>query len=268
MSNTYEIVNRAFSKQSVHYDQDDEQNIIIKDWRHQVYTHVHQFLRPKHKMLELNAGTGIDALHFASNGYQIHATDLSDGMIVEIEKKMDKHHLYQYLTSQQLSYEELNDVSNSPFDYVFSNFGGLNCVDDLSKITRHLPEILNEGGYVTWVIMPKIHLWEMGGFFLGHGKKAFRRWNKNGVRAHLEGEYFQTYYFSFSQIKKAFGSQFKLIKAEGLGAVSPPPHRGDFPKKYPALYSFLTKADSLLRHFYPFNRWADHIIVTFQFTKK
>ena len=78
--NDFARVNRAFSKQAVHYDQDDAINPILLAWRRQVYDHVEQFLRPHSHLLELNAGTGIDALHFLGQGHRVHCTDLSDGM--------------------------------------------------------------------------------------------------------------------------------------------------------------------------------------------
>jgi ubiquinone/menaquinone biosynthesis C-methylase UbiE len=263
MIESSQIVNRAFSKQSIHYDRDDFQNIIINEWREQVYHHVNQFLKPDDYLLELNAGTGIDALHFASSGIRTHATDLSDGMIREIENKIRSYSGSQLLTCQQLSYDQLDKLSGRKFDYVFSNFGGLNCIQDLTKVTRHLPNVLTNGAYVTWVIMPKVYLWELAGIFKGN-KNAFRRLKRNGVIAHLEGEHFPTFYHSLSEIKKAFGTSFKFIQSEGLGSISPPPHRDDFAKNKPSLYSALRNLDQSVRHIPPFNRWADHIIVTFQ----
>jgi ubiquinone/menaquinone biosynthesis C-methylase UbiE len=262
---TFAFVNKAFSKQSTDYDADDRQNIVLQDMRQQVYGHVNKFIRDGSHILELNAGTGIDALYFARQGYQVHATDLSDGMINEIEKKIKGNDIQNRLTCQQLSYDKLDMLNGRKFDYVFSNFGGLNCIDDLSKVTKHLPDILNPGAYVTWVIMPKVCLWELLWVLKGNVKAAFRRFHKNGVMAHLEGEYFKTYYFSLAQIKNAFGSQFKFIKAEGLCALSPPPSRGDFPIKHPSFYKALRKADEILRHTFPFDRWGDHIIVTMKF---
>lgn len=259
-------VNRAFSKQSVNYDHDDQQNMVLQDMRLQVYRHVAAFMKPQSSMLELNSGTGIDALYFAQQGHSVYATDLSDGMIEQISLKIQHHQLRGRLTCHQLSYTELNNLNEKKFDYVFSNFGGLNCIDDLARVTKHLPALLTPGGYVTWVIMPHVCLWELLSFFTGNGKQAFRRLNKNGVVAHLEGEYFKTYYFSLAQIKAAFGTKFKFVKSEGLCALSPPPSRGDFPAKYPRLYPALRKLDHSVRHHYPFNRWSDHIIVTFQFT--
>jgi len=265
MTNTFENVNLAFSKQSVHYDADDRQNTILKEWRAQVYEHVYQFLEPGQRMLELNAGTGIDALHFAAVGNPVLATDLSDGMITEIKRKIQLHALNKRLSVQQLSYDSLNTLTGEKFDYVFSNFGGLNCIDDLSRVTKHLPLLLNDGAYVTWVIMPKVSVWEMLGFLKGHGQKAFRRFRKNGVMAHLEGEYFPTFYHSLSDIKKAFGLSFQFIQSEGLGTLSPPPHRGDLAKGSPLLYAFFRNIDEAARDSFPFNRWGDHIIVTFQY---
>ncbi len=257
-------VNRAFSKQSFIYDSDDKINQVLQDIRQQVYRHVSVFMKESSEVLELNSGTGIDALHFVQEGHRVHATDLSDGMIAQIQKKILDHRLQDRLTYQQLSYDQLQRLTGQKFDYIFSNFGGLNCIDDLSKVTMNLPSILIPGGFVTWVIMPPICLWELFWVFKGHGKQAFRRLHKNGVMAHLEGEYFKTYYYSLSQIKEALGTQFKFIKSEGLCALSPPPSRGDFPAKYPRLYPSLRKLDQSVRHYYPFNRWADHIIVTFQ----
>ncbi len=258
-------VNQAFSKQSVKYDEDDSRNQVLQDMRKQVYAHVSEFLKEKSHVLELNAGTGIDALHFVQQGHSVHATDLSDGMIAQLEKKIVHHQLHGRLACQQISYEHLEKLDEQKFDYVFSNFGGLNCIDDVSRVTKNLPSLLNPGAHVTWVIMPPVCIWEILGVFKGHFKQAFRRFHKDGVMAHLEGEYFKTYYHSLSQIKKAFGAEFKFIKSEGLCLVSPPPSRANFPIQYPKLYRSLQKLDSQLRESFPFNRWGDHIIVTFQF---
>jgi ubiquinone/menaquinone biosynthesis C-methylase UbiE len=261
----YQSINQAFSKQSANYDIDDRENIVLQDMRKQVYDHVNQFIKPTAHILELNAGTGIDALYFAKQGHYVHATDLSDGMIDKIKLKIKDNDLQNRLTCQQLSYDRLDMLAEKKFDYVFSNFGGLNCIEDLSKVTKHLPDILNPGAYVTWVIMPKVCLWELLWLLRGNTNAAFRRFNKNGVMAHLEGEYFKTCYFSLSEIKNAFGDQFKFLKAEGLCALSPQPSKGDFPTKYPGLYKAFRKIDSIVRNSFPFNRWADHIIVTLKF---
>jgi ubiquinone/menaquinone biosynthesis C-methylase UbiE len=266
MLTQHQAVNAAFSKQSLHFDTDDASNQVLQHMRYQVYEHVHKFLKPGSSMLELNAGTGIDALHFASLGHRVHATDLSDGMIAEIEKKIQRNNLSHLLSCQQLSFDQLQHVKSRGFDYCFSNFGGLNCIDNLHKVTRLLPALLKPGAYITWVIMPPVCLWELLGLLKGRTKKALRRFERNGTASHLEGEHFVTYYHSLEQIKDAFKEDFTFITSEGLAALTPQPHRPDFPKAHPKFYEGLRKLDAMVRTSFPFNRWADHIIVTFQYT--
>jgi ubiquinone/menaquinone biosynthesis C-methylase UbiE len=258
-------IDRAFSKQSGNYDHDDILNPVLSDMRQQVYGHVEQFLSPKSNILELNAGTGIDAMHFARLGHIVHATDLSGGMIKQISEKTLATEARGRLTFEQLSFLELDKLQNKKkFDFIFSNFGGLNCTRDLAAVTKKIPMVLKRGGYVTWVIMPPVCLWELAGFFKGNFRNALRRFSKTGAKAHLEGEYFRTFYHSLNDIKSAFGPSFSFIKSEGLGALIPQPHRSDFPLNNPLTYRFLKNLDSFVRPHFPFNRWADHIIVTFR----
>ncbi len=258
-------VNRGFSKQSAGYDEADRKNIILQDLRQQVYGHVQALINPASRILELNAGTGIDAVYFASLGHFVHATDLSDGMVLRIKEKMSVQSLSDRITCQQLSYEQLDRTEGNDYDLVFSNFGGLNCIQDLSLVTRHLPLVLKPGGYVIWVVMPPVCPWELMWLFKGKARQAFRRLRKNGVVAHVEGEYFTTYYHSLAAIRRALGDSFHLRKCEGLAALSPQPHNEGIPSKYPWLYKSLRNLDAMVKDFFPFNHWADHIIVTFQY---
>lgn len=233
--------------------------------RKQVYGHVNKYLKPGSNILELNAGTGLDAVYFVQQGHKVHATDFAGGMIQQIDRKINQLGLSASLSCQQLSYADLDQVSNKNFDFIFSNFGGLNCIDDLRKVTRHFPNLLRAHSFITLVIMPVACPWEIAGM-LRHGKKAFRRFRSQGVLAHLEGSYFQTYYHSLSAVKAAFDSRFTFIESEGLAAVSAQPHNRDFPAKHPWVDKALNKLDSRLKNHFPFNRWADHLIVTFQYT--
>src|SRR5688572_27698936 len=124
---SFEAVDRAFSKQAEHYDDDDIANPILIAWRQQVYAHADRFLKPNSFILELNAGTGIDAVRFVEHGHRVHATDLSDGMIKKINQKIRVNNLLGNLSCQQCSFESLEQVQEKKFDYIFSNFGGLNC---------------------------------------------------------------------------------------------------------------------------------------------
>lgn len=260
----FAAVKRAFSKQSAHYDEDDGINVILHSWRQQVYAHVDALLKPGSRILELNAGTGIDAVHFVKNGHTVHCTDISEGMIQQIEGKRRDFQFESKLTCELCSFDDLDKIRGT-FDFIFSNFGGLNCIDRLGKVTTQLSRFLNPGGLVTWVVMPPVSLWELSWILKGHRRSALRRFQKDGALAHLEGEYFRTYYHSFGSIVEAFGGDYKLVAVEGLGALSPPPAEVGFPSRRPELYKFLCGLDKSFRKVFPFNRWADHLIITVKY---
>ena len=141
----------------------------------------------------------------------------------------------------------------------------MNCTRDLKKVATHLPAVLNRGGFVTWVVMPPVCLWEVASLLKGNFRVGLRRFRRSGTIATVEGSLFPTYYHSLSSIRTALGRDFELVAAEGLGALTPQPHHAGFPAQFPRLYALLLKADSAVRNSFPFNRWADHIIVTFRF---
>lgn len=261
----FNSINKAFTKQSNHYDKDDEENAILQWMRKVVRNHVLKYLKEDGKILELNAGTGLDALYFGKKGYRVHATDIAEGMINEVEEKIKSNMLGQKMTCQQCSYTELDKIESTAFDYVFSNFGGLNCIPDLHEVIKNLPSLLSPDAYVTFVIMPPVCPWEMSFLLRGNFRRAFRRYAKGGAKAHLEGEYFQTYYFSPCEVEKKFGKNFKKIALQGLASISPPPHNVRVQERFPNFYNLLTNVDEKLSFTFPFNKWADHYILTMKY---
>lgn len=265
-SDQFNNVNTAFSRQSIIYDEYDRENPTLTWMRQQVMKQVLKYLRPNDKILELNSGTGIDAEFFASLGYIVHCTDLSDGMIERMKIKFSSGKFSDKITIQQCSYTELNKIGNKKFDLIFSNFGGLNCIPDLRETTKFYPSLLNKNGRVCLVILPPICPWEIIQLFRGKFNVAFRRFNKDGVLANVEGIKFLTYYFSANTVLKALGRDFKLLKLESLALFTPIPQMEKIPKKFPGLSRMLNKLDEKISGIFPFNRIGDHIIITAEYT--
>lgn len=260
----FELTKEAFTLQSKIFDKYEEQNDILKWMRSVTRRHVMKHLRKEDRILELNAGTGLDAVYFVENGYKIDAIDISEGMIEKLKQKIDAFNLQDKISCEILSFTELNKLYGQSYNYIFSNFGGLNCVDDLSKVTKHFRKLLNPDGRVTLVIMPPICPWEIALILKGNLRTAFRRLYKNGIDANIEGVKFQTFYHSYSDIKKAMGKDFRLIELQGLASISPPPYMENFPKRHRKLHRSLCSIDERISNYFPFNKWADHIIATFQ----
>ena len=261
-----ERVRTAFSAQAPLFDSYESLNPVLGWMRRQVYAHEEEFLAPGASILELNAGTGIDALHFAEKGHSVFATDNAQGMLAELEKKVLGGSLGDRIEFRCVSYTDLDSLPRRRFDHVFSNFGGLNCVPDLRPIAEQLPRLLKVGATVTMVIMPHVCPWEIVHAATGNFRLAFRRFSRNGSLANVEGIQFRTYYFSPGEVLTSFGRQFSLARLRGLASLSPPPHMAPLARKHPSLYNALVRLDERLSSIPPFDRWADHYILTLRYS--
>src|SRR5882762_5022726 len=90
----------AFTKQAVKFDAMYANDTIIKYKRERVRDHVLQFILPQSDVLELNSGTGEDAIWFAQQEHSVHATDISEGMQQQLLQKAKALQLQQYISTE------------------------------------------------------------------------------------------------------------------------------------------------------------------------
>jgi ubiquinone/menaquinone biosynthesis C-methylase UbiE len=261
----FDDIAEAFSRTAEKYDRFAEDHPNQSRMREKVYTHLLRNLEPGARILELNAGTGTDAIHLARQGFTLHATDISPGMLGRLRAKIDRFGLQDRVKVQNCSFTTLDRIQDGPFDAVFSNLGGLNCIRDLRQVTRQLTALLRPGGHVIWVLMPPICLWELALGFSGNLKVGFRRLSPNGTLAHLEGLYFMVYYFTPRQVLAAFGADYKLLAIEGLSVFAPPAESKNLAKKHPRLYGSLCWLDDRLAMRWPFYGWGDFFIISLRY---
>lgn len=255
----------AFSRKAEVYDAFGQDHPNLARMRRKVRRHVESYLQPGSRILELNAGTGSDAVHFAQRGYRVHATDLAPGMLASLQAKIEAEGLHPRLTAARLSFTDLDRLLAASFDCVLSNFGGLNCISDLRIVTRQLPRLLSPGGRVTWVVMPPICLWELATVLKGDFRTASRRLAREGTVAHVQGVHFRTYYFSPQAVIAAFDDSFKVESLKGLSVFTPPADRKGFARRHPRLFRTLTRLDDRLSDWPPFRGWGDFFILTMRY---
>ncbi|WP_426671166.1 class I SAM-dependent methyltransferase [Mucilaginibacter sp. McL0603] len=254
----------AFTGQSVIFDDLYGANTIINYKRERVRDHVLKYLKPGSSILELNSGTGEDAIFFAGKGHKVHATDISPGMQQQLMLKVQKRQLGTTVSNELCSYTDLNHLKNKgPYDLVFSNFAGLNCTGELDKVLASLSPLLNPGGLVTLVVLPKFCLWETLLLFKGKFKTAFRRFfSSNGRTAHIDGNYFKCWYYNPSYITKRLKGQFDVLSIEGLCTIVPPSYLEGFAEKHPSAYTKLKKWEGKLKTRWPWRVMGDYYIIS------
>jgi len=254
----------AFSGQAPVFDELYNSDTIINYKRDRVRKHVLRNLVPGSSILELNCGTGEDAIYFAGKNYHVHATDISGGMLYQLVQKVGKHKMNKRISFELCSYTHLEELKNKgPFDMVFSNFAGLNCTGDLDKVLTSLPALLNPSGLVTFVILPKFCLWETLLVFKGKFRTAFRRFFSGaGRKARVEGNYFKCWYYNPSYITKRLKNDFDLVAIEGLCTIVPPSYMEGFAEKHPSSFKFLRKWENRLKTKWPWKYIGDYYIIS------
>lgn len=258
-------VAEAFGHKALEYDGFGENHPNLQRLRARVRTLTAGWLPPGGRLLEINAGTGADAAHFAGLGYRVHATDLSPGMVASIRAKIDANGFGGRLTAQQLSFTDLDWAEGAPYDGLLSNLGGLNCTSSLRAVTRHLPRVLRPGGVVIWVVMPPVCPWELAQALRGDLRLAFRRLRPGGVQANVAGVSVPTFYYTPRQLRAACGAAFRPLHLEGLSVFAPPADHKEFALQHPRLYRFLVGLDERLAQRPPFSGWGDFFLLALRY---
>ncbi len=256
----------AFTQQANKFDELYSGNTIIQYKRKRVRDHLSKFIFSGQNILELNSGTGEDAIWFAEQNCHVHATDISVGMIEVLRQKVKDVHLEKLINSEICSFTALENLKNQgPYDLIFSNFAGLNCTGELNKVLASFAGLLKSKGIVTLVILPKFCLWEFLLIFKGKLKTGTRRvFSKNGVSARVEQTHFTCWYYNPSYLIKHLKKDFDLLSIEGLCTIVPPSYIENFPGRFPKLFSSLCKIENAWKNKCPWKYFGDYYIISFQ----
>jgi ubiquinone/menaquinone biosynthesis C-methylase UbiE len=256
----------AFSRQSSVFDDEYAENKIVAYKRARVRAVLEKYLSVNSSILELNSGTGDDAIWLAQQGHFVHATDISDGMQDMLKQKVESAGLSNKITTEICSFNNLDTLANKQlYDCIFSNFAGLNCAENLSKVLTHFSGLVKQNGIVTLVIMPKFSLWEFLLAFKGEFKVAFRRLTstkKLGAKAHIMGQHFRCWYYNPSYVINCLKKDFSLLQLEGMCTIVPPSFIESFPIKFPKCFRFFVKTEQRLKSIWPFTLIGDYYIIT------
>ena len=256
------VIAEAFSRTAPRYDAFGDGHPHLDRMRAKVYAHLERAVAPGSAILELNAGTGLDAAALARRGYRVHATDLAPGMVTRARARAMDPALGGRLTVQEVSFLDLGQVTGGPYDAVFSDLGGLDCTPDLRPVVAGLERVLRPGGTLVWVLMPPICLWELATLIRGRLPSAVRRLRRRGVRARLEGREFAVTYYSPGEVGRALGHGYEVLAVEGLSVITPTAESKNLALRHPRLYRGLASLDDRLAAQAPFRGWGDFFIIS------
>ena len=249
------------------YDRNFTGTLIGQTRRRSVWRDLESAFHAGQRVLELNCGTGIDAIHLAARGIQVLACDISAGMIQIARQDAARSGCADLLDFRVLPTEALHTLkSESPFDGAFSNFSGLNCVEDLSAVARNLARLLKPGAPLLTCVIGHFVPWEMV-WFLAHGKpaKAFERALDNG--ALFDAGDLKIQRPSVREIARIFAPDFELRSWRAVGIAVPPSYMEPWARRFPKAIKLLARIDDWIDHRPLFRNLGDCILIEFSRTR-
>jgi len=249
------------------YDASFTNSLIGRAQRESVWREMDRRFRLGQRVLEINCGTGVDALHLAARGIQVVACDASAEMIAVARQRRDASHYRDHVDLRLLAIEQIGQLENQGvYDGVLSNFAGLNCVPDLQCVARDLARLVKPGGRAILCLFGRYCVWEIFWYLLqGDVRKALRRLRGNGVVANLApGHRVLVRYPSVGSIQRDFAPHFRLVSWKGAGIAVPPSYLEPWAARFPRLFKFAARVDPGLGRCPGLRALADHTVVIFE----
>jgi SAM-dependent methyltransferase len=271
------VLGSPFDEMAADYDRTFTNSLIGTLMRQAVWRRLDSCFKPGDRVLELNCGTGADAIYLGQQGVQVLATDVAPAMLELARAKVARAGLEDLVEVRHLAIEELimKDeewrMKNSaeapfflpspfsiPFDGALSNFGGLNCVANLPVVAAGLAARLRLGARALLCVMGPLVPWEWA-WYLRRGQlgKAFRRLRRGGV--HWRGLTIR--YPSVWAVRRAFAPAFRLRRVSAIGALVPPSYTEGWAARHPRLLTRLNDWERRLETLPPLPWLADHYLM-------
>lgn len=255
------MLQTSFDTYSNVYDEDFTFSPIGKMQRTRVHYFLKKHLANSKNVLEINCGTGEDAYWLSQQGLSVDASDISEGMIAVCKEKNIPKVNFSVCDSREI----FSQYGGKKFDLLFSNFGGLNCLNptEINQFLANSTKLLRPNGIVAAVIMGRKCFWERFYFRRKKDNRLNRRMSKKGVETTINDQQFLTHYYSPEEFFHSGKEVFTLIKCKPIGLFVPPSYFNSKFKNKKTLLNILFTLEKLSPFSFLANR-ADHYLIILQ----
>lgn len=228
-----------FDQMAAGYDEHFTHTACAAVLREIVWARLAVTFEGRQSLLELGCGTGEDAIRLARLGHRVLATDASEEMIRVARLKAFAAGVADRVEFQVLPMECLHTLPREHrFDGVFSNFGAVNCVADITRLSHSLVTRLAPGSPLLFVVMGRHVPWEWAWYLArGDRARAFRRMRRDG--AEWRGLHIR--YPTPRELADKLAPHFQERCRTGLGFVLPPSYASTWLDRSPRLLSLLAR---------------------------
>ena len=265
LSTPVHVAGSAFDRLASNYDNIFTNTLIGRAQRDSVWKILLETFHRGDNILELNCGTGEDALFLARNNISVMSCDASQEMIAYAEQRLTAQPVPLSVVFCHLPTERIRELAPTRrFDGAFSNFSGLNCIKDLASVATSLSQLVNRGDRLLLCFSTRVCLVEIV-YYLAQGqkRKAFRRLSGHSQPA-IDGVPLDVYYPSLNEILRSFAPHFRLRSTTGVGVAVPPSYLESWAHSHPAIFRILCRLESLLARVPLLRSTGDHVLLCFE----
>lgn len=252
----------AFDVIAASYDAIFTTSVIGRSQRNAVWAVASRVFRRGDRVLELNCGTGEDALFLAGRGIKVTACDASPRMIEQARARADREPPPPRVSFHLLPSEQIHRLPpDLRFEGVLSNFSGLNCIANLSSVAQDLYHRLAPGAQLLLCLSTRFCLWEILHYsFRKQFSTAFRRC-RGFAEAKLAHRALPVYYPTLRSIRGSFRGKFRLHSVTGIGVAVPPSYMEDWARRNPRLFRACELLDHVLSRCPGLRVLGDHMLL-------
>jgi ubiquinone/menaquinone biosynthesis C-methylase UbiE len=255
----------AFDQIAAKYDQIFTHSHIGRAQRDAVWRVLGSTFKANDNILELNCGTGEDAVFLAKRGVTVFACDASMQMIARAEERLSNESTPLPIVFCHLPTERISELHPEVrFDGAFSNFSGLNCIQDLKAVAASLSGLVNSGDRLLLCFSTRFCFAEIVHYLIrGNFKKAFRRC-AGSTMATLGEAKLPIYYPTLRQIRKYFAPHFVIRSYVGVGVAIPPSYCESWVRRHRGIFDVLCSLEKSLASIPLLRVTGDHVLISLE----
>lgn len=260
MDSPFLATRRAFDSVAADYDGPLGNNPLVQKMRTRVMETIEKTFPPGARLLDLGCGTGIDAAYLGTRGYSIVAIDDSSAMVTRARERVRR--VDADVRVVHLGMQDLERLDVDGFDGAYSNMGALNCLPDLSPLSRVLGTKIKPGGHLVAAVIGRYCPWEFI-FYLMRGQtgRAGVRFSQGTVPVPLNGERVWMRYLAPREFARELAAEFEPVHQQALALFGPPPYLAHNYDRFRILFDWLGRADRALGDKPIFRNGGDHFLM-------
>jgi ubiquinone/menaquinone biosynthesis C-methylase UbiE len=253
----------AFDSVAADYDGPRGNNALIQDMRAEVWRWLDATFPPGSRLIDIGCGTGLDAIRMARLGHHITATDWSLRMVQRTSDRAQLEGLVDRVQTIAVGAHEFHRLDGTTvYDGAYSNLGPLNCVPDLTEVSRECARLVKPGGALVFTVIGRICPWEVAHYLLRWRFARVKvRYTRDVVPITMNNHTIWTRYYGPREFYRAFSRHFALAHYRGLCVLAPPPYLARFRQRHLRWHDWLWRMDRRMAGWPILRELGDHFLI-------